>query len=283
MILYYALGGGLGHITRAQAVVHTLGHGEAVRLVTSSPRARDLVLAAQFERIEAPAELARDLAAHRRWLQPLLDGVRLLYVDCFPGGLAGELCNGKWAEGIELVYVARRLRWRIYAGRLRGAAPRYDRCYVLEKLEPEHEAFVAARVDALEFLELEDYPLPVAEQTRELFADGPFSLLVHSGPAEEIAELLDFADAVRQSEGDDSPLYLVAPELPGELPSGVHYRDIYPAQPLFAAAQQVFSACGFNIMRQMRPWRGKHRFMPFARVLDDQYARARLARAELDG
>ena len=106
---------------------------------------------------------------------------------------------------------------------------------------------------------------------------------MHSGPTEETAELLDFAGAVRQSEGDDSPLYLVAPELPGELPSGVHYRDIYPAQPLFAAAQQVFSACGFNIMRQMRLWRGKHRFMPFARVLDDQYARARLARAELDG
>ena len=95
--------------------------------------------------------------------------------------------------------------------------------------------------------------------------------------------LIAFACEVRRAERDESRLYLVAPARPDELPDGVHYSAIYPAQPLFAAAHRVFSACGFNLMREMRPHRHKHRFLPFARSLDDQYARARLARQELGG
>ena len=41
MILYYALGGGLGHLVRARAVLYTLGVAERAVLVTASPFAAD--------------------------------------------------------------------------------------------------------------------------------------------------------------------------------------------------------------------------------------------------
>jgi len=40
VIVYYAIGGGLGHLVRARAVLHTLGVADAV-LVTASPFAKD--------------------------------------------------------------------------------------------------------------------------------------------------------------------------------------------------------------------------------------------------
>ena len=284
MIVYYALGGGLGHITRAQAIVHTLGRGEKVRLVCSGSASRGILLPCQFELIEAPAQLARDPKADRSWLVSLLEGVKALYVDAFVGGLAGELCGFECNSDLALFHVARRLRWDRYAPRLSGPSPRYERCFVVEELEPAHARYVEAASDALVALALEDYPRPLDQRARQILDAGdPFSLLVHSGSAAEICELIAFACEVRRAERDESRLYLVAPARPDELPDGVHYSAIYPAQPLFAAAHKVFSACGFNLMRQMRPHRHKHRFLPFARSLDDQYARARLARQELGG
>ena len=41
MIVVYALGGGLGHLTRVRAALFTLGRHEPVTIITSSPFATD--------------------------------------------------------------------------------------------------------------------------------------------------------------------------------------------------------------------------------------------------
>src|SRR5699024_10507869 len=92
VIVVYADGGGLGHLTRIQAVRHTLGLAGPMTVLTSSPHVDDQrvvdglrVLAIPFRR--------EDLAARRSWLQRTLVDLApsLLVVDAFPAGLAGEL------------------------------------------------------------------------------------------------------------------------------------------------------------------------------------------------
>ena len=70
MILYYALGGGLGHLTRARKV---LGEREDAVLLTSSRHARDARVTAGRPVIPVPRRLGHDRAAFRAWLTTLFE------------------------------------------------------------------------------------------------------------------------------------------------------------------------------------------------------------------
>ena len=56
-------------------------------------------------------------------------------------------------------------------------------------------------------------------------------------------------------------------------------KDLFPASYLFESAEQIVSACGFNIMRQTETFKEKHQFLPFWRRFDDQFLRASRRRA----
>ena len=60
MILYYALGGGLGHLTRAQRVLSALGLTDRAALLTSSSFARDERVVGELPVIEVPTGLRRE-------------------------------------------------------------------------------------------------------------------------------------------------------------------------------------------------------------------------------
>ncbi len=130
MILYYALGGGLGHLTRARKVLAALGIEDAV-LLTASPYGADPRVTGPHRALKVPRRLGHDRAAFRAWLAPLLREADELIVDTFPGGILGELC------GLDLPparLVARRLRWEVYEQRLDGPLPAYARTYEVEPL-----------------------------------------------------------------------------------------------------------------------------------------------------
>jgi hypothetical protein len=57
--------------------------------------------------------------------------------------------------------------------------------------------------------------------------------------------------------------------------------DRYPVWPVHADADRVFTAAGFNAMRQLAAHRERHRFLPLPRRFDDQFERARRAREAL--
>ncbi|RYZ42553.1 MAG: hypothetical protein EOO71_07455 [Myxococcaceae bacterium] len=92
----YALGGGLGHLTRACALTRAaVARGHAVDVLTNSPFAPGLPLesllgpGATVHRLDARLDKAATVAAVTAWLQgPPPD---VLVVDTFPRGLAGEL------------------------------------------------------------------------------------------------------------------------------------------------------------------------------------------------
>lgn len=176
MIAYYAMGGGLGHLTRARAFLHTLALEATI--VSRSPFAAD-------RRVVGDVPVVADARGD-------------LILDTFPAGLFGEI------EGGVVDYVARYVRWDRYA--LPNNPPRIRRAYVLEPLHPEQESYVRERAAEVVPLELCDPP-PVA-------APPPmperYVLVVHSNP-EEREELLDYARDVCREEGVADPI--IAPDV----------------------------------------------------------------------
>jgi hypothetical protein len=256
VILYYAIGGGLGHLVRARAVQHTLGLEEDAAVLTASPFADDPRVVGPLPVLRVPGELDRDRVGLRRWLGGLVAAERpeRLIVDAFPAGVLGELGD----LDVPVDHVARLLRWPKYARRLDGPLPRFETTYVVEPLHPDHGVALKAASERMVPLVLVDPPAPPRDD-----AAGA-ALVVHSGPDDEVDALV----ALARSTGH--PVLVARPG--GDL-------DVHPAAALFADAAEIVTGAGFNAMRQAAPYRERHRFIAFPRPLDDQRARAQLAPA----
>jgi hypothetical protein len=253
VIGYYALGGGLGHLTRARRVLCALDL-DAV-LITASPYADDPRVVGDSRVLRVPRRLGHDRAAFRAWLS----GLRFdeLIVDSFPGGILGELCGMALPPAR---VVARRLDWEAYAARLDGALPHYEVAYRLEPLSAAHERELAGCARRIEPL-----ALPVCEPGPPLL-DEPHWLVVHSGAGEELEVLMArAADAPR--------VVVVSPRRPARLPANAVWRDVYPVAPHLPHAERIVSGAGFNLMAETAALRERHTAVPFPRALDDQYAR----------
>lgn len=104
-------------------------------------------------------------------------------------------------------------------------------------------------------------PPAAAQELPELLP--AYVMVVHSGPAGECQELLTYARDVCHAEGVGDPIVAI---------------DVYPATLLAPRATRIFTAGGFNAMRQFGR-DARHRPLPFDRRFDDQYARvARMQR-----
>jgi hypothetical protein len=104
--------------------------------------------------------------------------------------------------------------------------------------------------------------------------------VVHGGPPDEIDELVAYAHDLATAESLDPSITVVA----GPTASGAgraDWFDWYPAWPLFALADRIVSAAGFNTMRQVAAAGAtdRHHVLPFPRRFDDQFERARRARS----
>lgn len=281
MILYYAMGGGLGHVTRARAALHTLRPGEPALVVCAPGIACSPDVTEGLRTVAPEAGLAARPSAYRAWLARLLGSVRPseLYVDAFPGGILGEWCGFPFPPGLRRYHLARRLRWPAYGPRLSGPLPTYEKSYRLEPLDAAHEQALRACSAQLRDLALRYPPARREIGPEGPGGEGPFWIVVHAGPDEEVRELLDYARETMVAEGRGRPIRLVTPRPPARLPRGAIWRPCYPAAPLMRAAERIVTACGFNVMQETLAHRPRHRFLPFPRPLDDQHARARAHRA----
>jgi len=236
MIVYYAPGGGLGHRVRARRVLAALG----VRTSSSALITTD----------DLPRELEGDIPAHRRWIDSL--GAERIIADSFQPGIQGEL------SGVvtPLDHVARLLRWDEYRNAVDAPLPRFGTTWLVEEVT--HEAILREISDRVEPLTLrvEDEVPPNIE--------GEYWLIVHSGPADEVRELIDYTLEL------NPPRVLVATRAEVDLPPNFERVDA----PAYAGAARIISAAGFNVMLETEPWRDKHHVVPFPRRFDYQLLRA---------
>jgi hypothetical protein len=280
VIFYYALGGGLGHITRAQVVAHALGLQGPITLAYSPSReATSIPLGAGFRPRPAPVQCGGDMQALRAWLETEVAAApyHTVFIDAFPGGLLGELCDFPFPVGARRIHLARLLNWRAYASALNGALPRFSTSYMLESLTSEHLAALAGCSDRCLGLEL---PAPSVTDSGppRLSTEAPLWLIVHAGSDAEILELVALAQETATMEGAAPRFLLLSPIRPAALAADVLHRNPYPAWPWFEQADRIFSGCGFNTLRELRPHAHKHTFLPFPRRFDDQFERARRLR-----
>jgi hypothetical protein len=270
MVVFYALGGGLGHLTRARRVAAKLGLDSDAVLLTASRHASDPRVTGGLEVVEVPQRLADNRSGFRRWVAAALREVQAseLFVDTFPGGILGELC------GLELPpaqLVARRLRWPAYRHRLAGPLPAYEAAHVIEPLSTAHLEVLSAIARRVEPLSLSDGRPPSGPPLLEQ----PHVLVVHGGPAEELNELIELAHVVRR--GPQVRVLIASPRRPDRLWGGAAWCDVYPVAPHLHHAEAIVTAAGWAAMQDAERMRDRHRFMPFPRPLDDQFWRARWA------
>ena len=289
MIVCYANGDGLGHLTRVRAYLHTRSllapvRDEPITILTGSPFAGDPRVTGGHPVLSAPGGL--DRAGLTRWIRATLAGLRPaeLVVDAFPAGLAGELTARAIPAGTRVVHLARLLRWDAYRPLLPPEPPGFAETWLVEPVTAEHEAYLRSVSAMVAPLELIEPPVgsgtgaPGAPRgTPTTMPEG--WLIVHAGPVPEVTELIGYAREMADLEGVRPRLALISPHPPDPLPPDLAHLDVYPAWPLFASAERIITAAGCNIVRQLARWPGQHRVLPFPRRFDDQFARAARVRA----
>jgi hypothetical protein len=274
MNLYYANGGGLGHLTRANAFLRQLKIENETAILTASKFAEDKRIVGDIEIIKVDDDLSQQRKKYRDFLQKVLSDLlpEKIFLDSFPAGIIGEFTDFDFGK-TEVSYIARLLKWRNYSYCLIGKPPQFKKTFVLEMLEKEHQIFIENHSDEITGLELH-YPHP--EKQNEDFIKqivkkhNPFWLIVHAGNIEETGELWKFAEEIKEIEKAEVELVLISPN---PFPNKICF-DIYPASLLFPFAKRIFTAGGFNAVQQTKDLRSKHFVMPFERRYDDQFARA---------
>jgi hypothetical protein len=211
--------------------------------------------------------------ADRQWHKAAPEYTRLrrpdrIVVDTFPFGLRGEWMTRPEAP---MVYLARRLRLDQYA--YRGDWSAFETIIAAEPLSREHDLAIwgsGARLTRLPGpirLRPGTVKTAVPVQLERLLDAGGLSVLVHSGPVEELRLLESLARGARP----DAPLAAITP-WPGAL-EGIPCFDYFPFGNLAARAARVFSGGGYNIVADMTPHRARHTPIAFERRWDDQAAR----------
>jgi hypothetical protein len=243
MIVYYAVGGGLGHVTRARRVLDALRIDDAV--IVASARADERVTG-RYPVVDSLQSLSPER----------------IIVDAFPLGLRGELAG----VDVPLDYVARLLRWDEYRRCVPHPLPRFGTTYLVEDVShsvPSDRTIELALSVEDRRPRLSGFPL---DRRGRLSSTYPYWLVVHSGPEDEVRELIAYAEELQRIEIDRTRLVVVS-----QCGIGI---DVIPACSLFADAGRIISAAGFNVMLETEPYRDKHHVVPMPRRFDDQFARA---------
>lgn len=277
-ILWYAPGGGLGHATRALAVLRRLRPlvpAAELLLVLTTPFIQGAVLqgvsvlrlpsAFEWRAAGGPARAA----ALVRALFAALGPFDLLVVDTFADGLQGELTP-------DLLEAARR---RALIHRLGGvdpavspAWPRYH--HILAPYpEPSHPAADAV---GLILIRQPGEIMSRADARRRLGLDPdapePVILGLHAGDPGETSSFFWLIRAACDELPPSWRLRLLTP-LPLTDDHGVEWVHCYPAAEVLPAADLVLAGAGYNSHAELSAYGLRALYCPFARSHDAQWRR----------
>lgn len=261
-LVYYALGGGLGHLNRGLAVIRHLRrlapHSEAL-LITSSPFCH-LAVAQGVPALRLPTayeqHLLGDAGIGPRLARALLDAVApmdALVVDAAAAALTPEVLEvverGRFFRG----FLHREERVEAYDDRLE----RFDRIFYPF---PEASADVGMpdRLQAVGHV-LSRSPQDVltrgqARQRLGLAPDGeePLVLAYHAGSPAETMALFRRVQAASDRLGVGHALRLITPQiLPGGEFFHPHLMAVHPVMDVLEAADLVVCAAGYSSVAEL--------------------------------
>lgn len=210
MVLYYAFGGGLGHLTRASAVLYTFGyHENDFLVVTSSPFANIVFKEKNFIYIPddfntKPAELCSRIESIIQEFQ-----INVFYVDSFPLGLIGEFIHMKVKKCV-IRYIARLLKWNNYVSCLSNFYFRFEETFIIEPLPDVQMDYIIRNSENYKYISLKYPSSENKSDVNQILSkiSSPVWLIVHSGNMDEINILQNFAAEIADIE-HTKPEYLV--------------------------------------------------------------------------
>jgi hypothetical protein len=250
--LLYALGGGMGHLTRAVALGRAARRrGHLVEVVTNSPFAPGLALEAELGEGRVH-RLGAELDKHavRASIERLLDQVRpgVLVVDTFPRGLGGELAPLLPELRATKVLVHRDLH-PDYVERFELArfVDAFDRLLVPGEPAPfAHHPRAASTppwllLDAGELLDVptarSKLGVPTGEETMPVVA------VLGCGRPEEVDEYATLAETLQRTPGLRALVRLLSPGTPPRL---------WPALSVMRGIDVLVGAGGYNTVQEAR-------------------------------
>ncbi|MEM6523943.1 MAG: hypothetical protein AAF693_09130 [Bacteroidota bacterium] len=273
MIAFYAMGGGLGHLNRVRAFIHTYGIKCPFKIITSNQAVFRFFTKEQVLFIESDKQTTRDKLAQKIHDVTCDLAFNHLYVDAFPGGILGELSE-ELIQSERRHYLARRLIWKNYQPVLDGEIT-FNTIYCFEPLEVDHQAFIQNYgkqiIDvSLDFSFLRSNKLPPTKKLTQ-----PLWLIVHSTHAEELKLLVDHAQDIAKME-QVWPDFVILSDVSLPLPDSIELLMNENPMDWYPLAERIFTGGGFNTWYQLQPWRNKHMALPFKRKFDDQFWRVGL-------
>lgn len=261
MTVFYAPGGGYGHLQRVRRFSKQQGIKDLV-VISNNPSAAQL-FDPKFVRVLPNEEFAGEFVAEVvREFDP-----EVFVVDTFPAGIFGEL--NKSSCQCTVNYLGRRLKWDTY----RFILPeenllRFDTAFLFEELEQGHENFIrqyAANVVPIQ-LEAEVEPPGDEPHMDEIW------MVVHTFLKAEVESLVDDALDIAAKEGLSPTIFLFSDIKVNR--NNVIHQSGSPIK-WYSRATRIFCGGGFNTLLELRPYRKKVRAVPFPRKYDDQAWRIR--------
>jgi hypothetical protein len=266
MILYYAMGGGLGHLTRSLAILHEAPQlSRHVRLMVSSKHAP---LVMSYAPCPVDVIAGERLTSKRKYLKFLDEylkqyRIEVIVLDTFPFGIVGEWCHV--GGTIPRLLVARYLKWKVYVEKTCKDGPIPWQTLVLEPLAKEYSR-VLKRYSQLTVLDVPITLQPI-ESSKCRLSDRKDCLVVHSGNEAEREVLIGLA---KQEFGDHHKSSFTPDCIFPE-------QGIYPAEQTIPHYANVVSAAGYNMtaIASQSPPERTHILFPFRRRFDNQSLRTK--------
>ncbi len=279
-VVYHAFGGGMGHATRAAAILRQLRRlGYESLLALTNAR-----LPLPFEREGIPflhfTDNAPDVLRVQVPQAIVALAPQVLVVDVFPHGIVGELTDVLASLSCRKVLVYRHVQ-EPFAAQAREAMSHFD-CALLAEEPPTPLPCPAVPCCPL-LLRNADELLPrAAAKTRLGVAEDETVVLGVSSESEEWTEdFFALLDKIWRRLKPQAQLRFAAlPSPPAPLPQGGRGEFVshYPLIELFNGVDVVVGASGYHLFHEAQACGVEAIFLPQPRRYDDQFWRARNAR-----
>jgi len=265
MILYYALGGGLGHVARSFALISHAPESvrSRIRLLVSTRSAHVALPCSPCPVDQVPEEAMADRKVYARFLADYLGRHKFsrMVIDTFPFGLLGELRNA--APDLPRVLVGRYLRWDAYCERCGGTEGAvWPRAAIM--IEAQEEAYVEA-LERKSRVIMAPWPVSLASPADLMpQVDKPAFCVAHSGPPEETRLLVEKAKAIMAARGIQGVPEVFTPE-----------RGLFPLERHLSHFSDIVAGAGYAACAAAAALKGRRQYHlhPFPRRFDDQALR----------
>ena len=272
MIFYYAIGGGLGHISRAISFLKSqnISNSDSIILATEQKQF-DLNINKNiiYTNLESPI-LLRDL------IENIIHqySISKIYIDTFPFGIKGEFINLK--TNIDKFLIARILKYDVYLNdisksnlSIENPKTLFKCIYKIEKLNSDYESAISNFSN--QFISLSLYDNQKFIESKENNIE-PYYMIAHTGSLEELQVLMEHAKDYANQNSFKGKILIFSPNFI-ESDNFISLKFQYGINEYYPQATLMFTGCGFNTMNELRPFRKKHIRIPFKRRYDDQYLR----------